>query len=211
MEADIRKLTRRTGGHGSDSDSDSHKRKKPKVSYLEEEMKKYTKGRGRKAALKEGKRKDEVDVLGMMESFRDRLKNSMAVDEDEDEARGTHEAGGNKEAAGDEVEPEPIDVDDDTGFLSHALHFPKDGNAEEVAKAEREYEVIDPRARGAQAREEERERKRREGKDRPKYGHGAGGGGDRGYRGERDRDRRYGGGDRERDNDRRFGGREGRK
>ncbi|TEB33120.1 cyclophilin-like protein [Coprinellus micaceus] len=214
MEADIRKLTRRTGGHSSDSDSDSHKRKKPKVSYLEEEMKKYSKGRGRKAALKEGKRKDEVDVLGMMESFRDRLKNTMAIDEDEDEARGSHEAGetgGNKEAAGDEVEPEPIDVDDDTGFLSHALHFPKDGNAEEVAKAERDYEVIDPRARGAQAREEERERKRREGKDRPKYGHGAGGGGDRGFRGERDRDRRYGGGDKERDNDRRFGGRGGRK
>ena len=52
-----------------------------------------------------------------------------------------------------------IEVDDDRGFLSHALHFPKD-DGEESRKAERDYEVIDPRERGAKAREEERERKR---------------------------------------------------
>lgn len=38
------------------------------------------------------------------------------------------------------------------------LHQPK-GNEDEVEKAERDYEVIDPRARGARAREEERVRK----------------------------------------------------
>jgi len=54
-----------------------------------------------------------------------------------------------------------MDVDDDTGFLSHRLQFPKD-NAEEVNKAERDYEVIDPRQRGARAREEERERKQKQ-------------------------------------------------
>ena len=58
------------------------------------------------------------------------------------------------------AEEEALEVDNDTEFLSHTLYFPK-GNDEEVAKAEREYEVIDPRKRGAQAREEERERKKR--------------------------------------------------
>ncbi len=53
-----------------------------------------------------------------------------------------------------------MEVDDDTGFLSHQLSFPK-GNEEEVSKAERDYEVIDPRQRGARAREEEREKRRR--------------------------------------------------
>ena len=52
-----------------------------------------------------------------------------------------------------------IEVDDDRGFMNHALHFPKD-DGEESRKAERDYEVIDPRQRGARAKEEERERKR---------------------------------------------------
>ena len=63
-----------------------------------------------------------------------------------------------------------MEVDDDTDFLGHELRFPKD-NAEEVGKAERDYEVIDPRARGAQARAEEKERKARSMK-----GRGGGGG-----------------------------------
>ena len=53
-----------------------------------------------------------------------------------------------------------MEVDDDTGFLTHRLYFPKDNN-EEIEKAERDYEVIDPRQRSARAREEERERKKR--------------------------------------------------
>jgi peptidyl-prolyl cis-trans isomerase SDCCAG10 len=52
-----------------------------------------------------------------------------------------------------------MEVDDDQGFMSHALHFPKD-DGEESRKAERDFEVIDPRERGAKAKEEERERKR---------------------------------------------------
>jgi peptidyl-prolyl cis-trans isomerase SDCCAG10 len=51
-----------------------------------------------------------------------------------------------------------MEVDDDVGWLTHSLHFPKDNN-EEVNKAEREYEVIDPRARASKAREDERHRK----------------------------------------------------
>ena len=69
----------------------------------------------------------------------------------EDESRGSDPAPPQDE--------EGLEVDDDLGFLGHHLQFPK-GNEEEVEKAEREYEVIDPRARGARAREEARERKR---------------------------------------------------
>jgi peptidyl-prolyl cis-trans isomerase SDCCAG10 len=53
---------------------------------------------------------------------------------------------------------EGLEVDTDRGFLGHLLTFPK-GNSEEVAKAEREYEVIDPRQRGARAKQEERDRR----------------------------------------------------
>ena len=51
-----------------------------------------------------------------------------------------------------------LEVDTDRGFLSHLLAFPK-GNSEEVDKAEREYEVIDPRQRGARAKQEERDKR----------------------------------------------------
>ena len=56
-----------------------------------------------------------------------------------------------------------LEVDDDVGWLKHRLSFPK-GNEEEVEKAEREYEVIDPRARATRAKEEERQKKARSGR-----------------------------------------------
>ena len=132
-------------------------KKKPKKSALEEEMAKYAKGKG---VHKKGKgRKDDSDVLAALNSFRSKLKSTVV--EDEPPQEGKDGAG----AAHGEGEPQPtgeeegMEVDDDVGFLGHMLHFPK-GNEEEVAKAEREYEVIDPRQRGARAKEEERERKR---------------------------------------------------
>ena len=150
MEAEIRKLTRR--GHGDDSDEERAK-KKPKKSALEEEMSKYTKGRG---LHKKGKRKDEGDILDALNSFRDKLKSTtLDIDDVPDDPMDTEE--GAVKAAGEE--DSGMEVDKDTGFLSHLLHFPKD-NSEEVVKAERDYEVIDPRQRGAQAKEEERERKK---------------------------------------------------
>jgi len=148
MEAEIRKLARR----GEESD-DEPSRKKVKKSYLEEEMSKYTKGRG---VHKKGKRRDEGDVLAALSSFRSKIK-SAAPDEAGADAGGVGEGREPEKAPGEE--DAGMEVDDDTGFMTHALHFPKD-NDEEVAKAERDYEVIDPRQRGAQAKEEERERKR---------------------------------------------------
>ena len=60
---------------------------------------------------------------------------------------------------------EGMEVDNDRSWLSHELHFPKDNNAE-VERAERDYEVIDPRDRSAQARKEEAERRRNQKKNR---------------------------------------------
>ncbi|KAF9026334.1 cyclophilin-like protein [Hymenopellis radicata] len=151
MEADIRKLNKKRDGNDSD---DEPSKKKAKRSYLEEELSKYSKGRG---LHKKGKKKDEGDVLAALNSFRGALQNTMALDDDEPAiAVGEGGDGGNPPVG----EEDPgMEVDDDIGFLSHALHFPKD-DGEESRKAERDYEVIDPRARKAIAMEEERERKR---------------------------------------------------
>lgn len=150
MEAEIRKLSRRRDGNDSD---DEPSKKKAKKSYLQEELAKYSKGRG---LTKKGKKKDEGDVLAALDSFRGKLKSSNTLN-DADEDAGEAGSDKSKLPAGDE---DPgMEVDNDRGFLSHALHFPKD-DGEESRKAERDYEVIDPRERGAKAKEQEIERKR---------------------------------------------------
>jgi len=113
---------------------------------MKEELAKYEKSRG---VHRKGQKKDESDVLAALAGFRSKLQTS-AVDEDASESFETGTQPIEEEAG--------MEVDSDRGFMGHSLHFPK-GNEEEVQKAERDYEVIDPRARGAQAREEERERK----------------------------------------------------
>ncbi|THH32054.1 hypothetical protein EUX98_g2132 [Antrodiella citrinella] len=151
VEAEIRKLARRKGGDDSD---DEPIKKKPKKSYLEEEMSKYAKNRGLQG--KKGKRKDESDVLAALSSFRSKLKSSASVGGDADDDLQNKDMDVDEKQEG---EKEPgMEVDDDTGFLGHAFYAPTD-NTEEVAKAARDYEVIDPRQRGARAKEEERERK----------------------------------------------------
>lgn len=165
MEAEIRKLTKR---RDEDSDEDV-KKKKLKKSYLEEELAKYTKGRGTHKKGKDGKRRvDESDVLAALNSFRGKLQSQKWSDGEDDDVTmddqtkglGMEEEtkGGAQVATGGEEDP-GLEVDDDFGFMKHVLHFPKD-DGEETQKAERDYEVIDPRQRGAQAREEERERRR---------------------------------------------------
>lgn len=173
MEAEIRKLQRRRRGSNSSEDESSHK--KIKKSYLSEELAKYAKGKG--IHSKKGKKKkDEGDVLAALNNFRGKLQSSMLVDEPEPSGRNHDEvsAEGGGEGGGEGVggEGEDVEVDNDTGFMTHALHFPKD-DGEETLKAERDYEVIDPRQRGAKAREEERERKKAASKT--KGGHASGG------------------------------------
>ncbi|KAF9653306.1 cyclophilin-like protein [Thelephora ganbajun] len=171
LEADIRKLSKRTGGKtgGDSDDSDSghaKKKTKPSKSYLEEELAKYSKGRlfaGGEGRDKDGKRKkrDESDVLAVLDGFRGRLKDFQPTpstsgsgkDRDPDRMDVDKESGEGAVAEG-----RGLEVDTDRGFLGHLLTFPK-GNSEEVSKAEREYEVIDPRQRGARAKQEERDRR----------------------------------------------------
>ncbi|KAF9219956.1 cyclophilin-like protein [Gyrodon lividus] len=172
MEDEIRKLTRRRGGEDSDEEAERKKAKKPK-SYLGEELAKYAKGRG---LHKKGKgRKDEGEVLAALNKFRGMLQAaptpSRAADEDEGNEKDGDAIGEGGEGKAVDGEDVGMEVDDDRGFMGHALHFPKD-NGEESMKAERDYEVIDPRQRSARAREEERERKRatrgRSGPGRPR-------------------------------------------
>jgi peptidyl-prolyl cis-trans isomerase SDCCAG10 len=157
MEADIRRLQRRRDG--DNSDDEPAKKKTKNKSYLEEELAKYSKGRGLNKKGKDGKKKDEGDVLAALNSFRNKLKGSN-LDMREDEPRRSGDEDEEVTPKQNQGEEDPgIEVDDDQGFLGHALRFPTD-DGEESKKAERDYEVIDPRQRGARAREEERERKR---------------------------------------------------
>ncbi|ETW79169.1 hypothetical protein HETIRDRAFT_441233 [Heterobasidion irregulare TC 32-1] len=149
MEAEIRKLTKRR----DDDSDDEPSKKRAKSSYLEVELARYSKGRG---LHRKDRKKDESGVLAALTSFRTKLKGS-APSKIEINVNST-EGEGEQEASMGGIE-EGMEVDDDTGFMSHLLAFPKD-NEDEAQKAERDYEVIDPRQRGARAKEEERERKR---------------------------------------------------
>ncbi|KAH9000160.1 cyclophilin-like protein [Lactarius akahatsu] len=150
MEAEVKRLARQRDGE--DSDEDRNVKKAKKRSQLDEELAKYQKGRG---VHRKGQNKDESNVLAVLAGFRSKLQTSVTAQDEADQ-----ELGG---AAGDVGEQAieggtGIELDNDRGFMGHSLNFPK-GNEEEVQKAEREYEVIDPRVRSAQARQEERERK----------------------------------------------------
>jgi peptidyl-prolyl cis-trans isomerase SDCCAG10 len=154
MEAEVKRLSRRRDG--GDSEEERRAKKTKNKSQLEEELARYEKGRG---AHRKGRKKDESDILATLAGFRSKLQTSMVADEAVDGTLGDAEPPVEEQAQGIEGDTSGMEVDSDRGFMGHLLQFPK-GNEEEVQKAEREYEVIDPRARGAQARQEERERKR---------------------------------------------------
>jgi peptidyl-prolyl cis-trans isomerase SDCCAG10 len=152
MEAEVKRLARRRDGGDSEEEQNT-KKTKNKSHPLEEELAKYEKSRG---VRRKGQKKDESNVLAALAGFRTKLQTSTVDDEmldasSADDEMVTQSIEGVEGEAG-------MEVDNDLGFMGHLLRFPK-GNEEEVQKAEREYEVIDPRARGAQAKQEERERK----------------------------------------------------
>ncbi|KAJ4470204.1 cyclophilin-like protein [Lentinula aciculospora] len=168
MEAEIRKLTKRREGGGGDSDEE-RREKKPKVSYLEAELGKYASSRGLKRKGGKGRARDESNVLSALNAFRGKLQKALPDELDNEVDAKMGDGTDGSAVAVDEhsppvkppltVEEDPgMEIDNDRGFLSHSLHFPKD-DGEESRKAERDYEVIDPRQRGARAKEEERARK----------------------------------------------------
>jgi peptidyl-prolyl cis-trans isomerase SDCCAG10 len=191
IESEVRKLTRRRDS--DDEEEEAKLKKKPKTSgpsLIELQNAKYK--RGSAAAKRQGRKKDESDILATLSSFRGKLQNmrsdsppappdeGMEVDQPQDAAGQTGREEG-REGGGEEG----LEVDDDVEWLRHRLQFPKD-SGEESARAERDYEVIDPRARGARAKEEEKARKK-DAKDNRRDG-------GRGYRPPppRDRERDHG-------------------
>jgi len=152
MEAEVKRLARRRDG--GDSEEERKTKKTKNKSQLEEELAKYEKSRG---VHRKGRKKDESDVLAALAGFRSKLQTSVVAREAD--ATDVSASAEDTEAGTQAIEGESgLEVDSDRGFMGHLLQFPK-GNEEEVQKAAREYEVIDPRARGAQARQEQRERK----------------------------------------------------
>jgi peptidyl-prolyl cis-trans isomerase SDCCAG10 len=187
IESEVRKLTRRRDSDDEEEEAQSKKKAKTSgPSLIELQNAKYK--RGSAAAKRQGRKKDESDILATLTSFRGKLQNmrndsppalsgeGMEVDQPQDAAGETGGAEGAEEA---------LEVDDDVEWLRHRLQFPKD-NGQESARAEHDYEVIDPRARGARAKEEERVR-RKDAKDSRRDG-------GRGYRhpAPRDRERDHG-------------------
>ena len=131
MQDDLRKL-KKAQGQDSDSDSeDSEARRKRRkgVSYLEEELAKYSKGRGRAAARagnKRNRRDEEDDLLAELGAFSKRVTADMGDDEEE---RGEGAA-----------EEEGLEVDDDVDWMKHKLKFVVD-EKELTRRAEEEYSV----------------------------------------------------------------------
>lgn len=131
MQDDLRKL-KKAAGNDSDSESDSSeaRRKRRKgPSYLEQELSKYSKGRGRAAARagnKRSRRDEEDDLLAELGAF------SRKVAEDE-----TYDNEDRPEAG---EEEEGLEVDDDVGWMRHKLRFVVD-EKELTRRAEEEYSV----------------------------------------------------------------------
>ncbi|WWD21727.1 peptidyl-prolyl isomerase CWC27 [Kwoniella shandongensis] len=165
MEEDLRRLKKRTG-EASDSDSDDSERRAKRrkgPSYLEEELAKYSRGRGRaaaKAGKKRGRRDEEDDLLKELSKFSSKVQQAEA--EDDDIPRGITAEKGEGGVQLDE-NGEELEVDDDVGWMRHRLKFEID-EKELTRRAEDEYSVIDPRAKarelaGGHKREKEGHRK----------------------------------------------------
>ena len=157
MEADIKRLARKKGGDDSDDEEEqAQKKARSGQSALEQDLARY-RNKGSKGKLStEGKlkKRDENDLMARLEKFKGKLKQGEVSSVDGSSKPEDAGDGG----ASPSLEAE-MDVDIDNDWIGHRLNFPK-GNEEEVSRAEHDYEVIDPRARGAQARQQELERKR---------------------------------------------------
>ena len=105
---------------------------------------------------KDGKINDETDALS---NFQNTLHKSALALGDSLDCVLDGEEGAEKRV---EQEDPGMEIDDDRGFLSHALCFPDD--SQKPRRAERDYEVIGSRQRGVRAKDKGRERKRKLGR-----------------------------------------------
>lgn len=165
-------MNAKRGGSPDSDDERAKKKTRARTNNLETDLAKYEQSRGLKAKKAGKNRRDESDVLDRMNAFRGKLKGMSGLSRDDDASVPAGEGGTDAaDAVGDVLAP--LEVDDDVGFLSHNLKFAKDAVIEEAQRAERDYEVIDPRKRSARAKEEERERRQK--RRLPDGGRGAAG------------------------------------
>lgn len=73
-------------------------------------------------------------MLSALSSFTSRIRKNGPEDRDDDE-EGKEKEDGVPDA------DEGIEVDDDVGWMSHALKAVNDGNAEQIRRAETDYTV----------------------------------------------------------------------
>lgn len=156
MQEDLRALKKRIGEDSeSDSDDEKYRRRRKGAVYLEEEMAKYKKGRGRAATRHsaKGRRGDDEDLLRDLGKFSQKV---LAMGDDSG-AKDTDEDG--------------LEVDDDVGWMRHALKFEEE-KSDETRRAEDEYtvsgafgcadtQVIDPRAKAREIAKKEEDAKQR--------------------------------------------------
>ncbi|ODN79478.1 peptidyl-prolyl isomerase CWC27 [Cryptococcus amylolentus CBS 6039] len=193
MEADLKRLKKRSGSMSSSSSSSSTRGRRPKgPSVLEQELAKYEANRGRaaqKTGKKRGRKEEEDDLLAEMKKFSHRVV--QAGDSDGEEGgREEGEAGETKEekyGLGLGEDDEGVEVDDDVGWMRHTLKFVVD-EKELTRRAEDEYAVIDPRAKARDIQSASRPSAKRSRQDDRRHG-GSGRGGRQG--GGRDGGRRY--------------------
>lgn len=162
MEADIKRLVRKTAGNDSDDDTeDAQKKTRSGPSALELERAKYVKRSSVKRKtgdeLGKARKRDESDIMARLEKFKGKLRQREPSPPSASDLKDSTD----RDPLGDDDDGEDagMDVDDDKDWMSHRLNFPK-GNEQEVYRAEHDYEVIDPRTRGAAAKQEELDRKR---------------------------------------------------
>ncbi|KAK4683823.1 peptidyl-prolyl cis-trans isomerase SDCCAG10, partial [Tremellales sp. Uapishka_1] len=152
MQDSLRKLKKRTGENSdSDSDTSSMRRRKKRrgPSYLDQELAKYSKGRGRAAdRARKGRREDDEDLLNEMGRFSHKIQEVEYGDDGGVDADGMH---GEDEEDGEDT----LEVDDDVGWMSHKLRFAAD-EKETSRRAEEDYTVIDPRAKAKELADKSR-------------------------------------------------------
>lgn len=134
MQEDLRMLKKRRG-EDSDSDSDTSStraRRRKGPSYLEQELAKYSKGRGRAATRhsRKGRRDDDDDLMRDLDIFSKRVLQA----DDDDEPREDY---GDDEGG---IGLDGVEVDKDVGWMKHALKFAHEVS-DETRRAEDEYDV----------------------------------------------------------------------
>lgn len=143
MEAEIRSMARKRAGEDED---DAPAKKKRKGGALAAELAKYQRGK---------KGKDKAEALKKLDAFTRRMETAM------------DRTGDAMDAEGDEGELD--EVDDDLDFLTHTFKDTTD-NADEVRKAEEDYDVYDPRATDDAGKNTDRDRDDRIQRERERLG-----------------------------------------